>query len=472
MKYISLRTSIPLLTIAPLVLAIGLTGGLAFHNTRQTIDQLSSELSQEIADQVAQKTETFLAVPRQINQLNYDAFQNEQINLDNLPLLERYFWHKIQVFDTVSYIYLGTETGEFRGAEQVNGVFQIGVVGVSTNSLFLTYSATSTGDRNQLVHEGDRYDPRIRPWYTATVTAQRPIWSEVYTDFNSRQLAITATHPVKNTQDQLVGVFGVDVFLNRLDEFLKSLKIAETGQVFIIERDGFLIGSSGSDPTAIIEGEEIQRVSVMESQNPILQATANYLVTSFGDLSLVQTQDHQSFKFQGNQYFVRAQSFRDPGGLDWLIVVVIPEADFLAQVNAQTQMTVLFGLAALILAAGVGFVLSNWLVRPVMRLNDAALSITTHRFDDQSLEDLVERSDEVGEFARAFRDMAVVVGDRTQSLSEQLEELQDNNPLSSEPSLGSEEKITELQDSYKTLRERAQNLRQQAQNCQDSTETP
>ncbi|MEH2301255.1 MAG: hypothetical protein V7K88_20225 [Nostoc sp.] len=43
-------------------------------------------------------------------------------------------------------------------------------------------------------------------------------------------------------------------------------------------------------------------------------------------------------------------NWQDEFGLDWLVVVVVPERDFMAQINANNQTTILLCLGAL----GVG----------------------------------------------------------------------------------------------------------------------
>ena len=64
--------------------------------------------------------------------------------------------------------------------------------------------------------------------------------------------------------------------------------------------------------------------------------------------------------------------YQDSRGLDWLIVIVIPESDFMEQINANTQTTILLCLLALAVATGLGVITSNWIAKPIRRLNQAS----------------------------------------------------------------------------------------------------
>jgi hypothetical protein len=88
------------------------------------------------------------------------------------------------------------------------------------------------------------YDPRIRPWYIAAAAAKKPIWTPIYTDFLTRELAITAAMPIYDDAGKLIGVAGSDVLFSRIKEFLVSLKIGKSGQTFVMERSGMLIATS------------------------------------------------------------------------------------------------------------------------------------------------------------------------------------------------------------------------------------
>lgn len=59
---------------------------------------------------------------------------------------------------------------------------------------------------------------------------------------------------------------------------------------------------------------------------------------------------------------------QDKYGLDWLIVVAVPESGFMTQINANTRTTTLLCLLALQLASVLEISTSGWSARPILYL--------------------------------------------------------------------------------------------------------
>jgi hypothetical protein len=73
--------------------------------------------------------------------------------------------------------------------------------------------------------------------------------------------------------------------------------------------------------------------------------------------------------------FVQVTPWQDEFGLDWLVIVVVPESDFMAQINANTRTTILLCFAALGVASVLGIYTSRWIARPILRLSQASKAI-------------------------------------------------------------------------------------------------
>ncbi len=104
-------------------------------------------------------------------------------------------------------------------------------------------------------------------------------------------------------------------------------------------------------------------------------------------------------------------------------MVVIPEADFMEQINANTRTTILLCLAALGVAIAIGILTSRWVIRPIGRLNTAAKKLAQGEWKQgDSLE--FKRSDEVGELAKSFNAMARQLQESFATLEAKNRELQ------------------------------------------------
>ncbi|MBP0031356.1 cache domain-containing protein [Roseofilum sp. Guam] len=419
-KNLSIRYRLPLLIVAPSVLVVGLIAIVLFQKTRQNINTISVELARTTTAHVEDDLRDYLSVPNTINQLNLQSITLGGLNLEDLPSLELYFWNQIQIFEGVKSLYFGNPQGEFRGATILNsGEVGISMAGQATNSSVIRYATTSDGRKTEVVHQVPNYDPRVRPWYQAALQSNKPVWTDIYQDFSAQELTITAAQVVKDSQGEVLGVLAVDLFFQGINEFLQDLTIGKTGQVLIIDREGFLIASS--NPDLIAEAQRHQdRLNIVGSENELISAIAENLLNQFGSFFRLESTVNSSLKWKRKYVSFQVKNFRDRLGLDWLIVVIIPEEDFMQQVAIQAWITFVLELLILLSSLGIGLGVSRWVLQPIFQFSEAADQIKSQSFNPQTLENLYQRQDEVGELARVFVDMAVETGDRQQSLQDEL----------------------------------------------------
>jgi signal transduction histidine kinase/CheY-like chemotaxis protein len=123
----------------------------------------------------------------------------------------------------------------------------------------------------------------------------------------------------------------------------------------------------------------------------------------FNNLSTINNSQQLDFEIRGKRQFLQVLPYNDRLGLNLLIVVVVPEADFMEQIDASTRTTILLCIAALIVATVIGILTSKWVIKPILRLNTAAKEIAKGEWDKTVQ---IKRSDELGELAKSFNSMA------------------------------------------------------------------
>ena len=155
----------------------------------------------------------------------------------------------------------------------------------------------------------DIYDPRTRPWYIAAAAAKKPIWTPIYTDFLTRELAITAALPIYDDAGKLLGVAGSDLLFSRIKEFLVSLKIGKSGQTFVMERSGMLVATSTASAEFVVEGKETRRIKASESDNPVIRQTAQHLDKHYDSLAKINNSQQLTFDVDGAAKFYSGSSF-------------------------------------------------------------------------------------------------------------------------------------------------------------------
>ncbi|MGK7901455.1 MAG: methyl-accepting chemotaxis protein [Hormoscilla sp.] len=425
-----------LILVAPFVLqivaAVGVTGFLSFKNGQQAVNDLATELRSEITERIGQQLNNYIEITNLPNQLNSNAMDQGILNARDYSRWERYLGDQLRSFKDLSYISFADEDrGEYLSYIRLrDGRFVIERAGPETNWKYSTYNVDDRGKRAELLRSGDeRYDPRTRPWYKAAVAAGKTTWTNVEVWKNQKTLYIDAVQPVYNSKKELVGVLDAGFTLEQIGYFLQSLKIGKTGQTFIIDRGGLIIANSTQE-LPFVEGEEgeLERIYAVDSRDRLTRGTAEYLTDKFKSLTKIVASEQLSFNLEGERQFLQVRPFKDDRGLDWLIVVVIPEADFMEQINANTRNTIALTVVALLVALGVGIITAYGISNPIRRLNDASKAIASGELDQQVE---VERIyvDELGSLGSSFNQMALqlresfeVLEDRVQERTVQLEE--------------------------------------------------
>ncbi|WP_371357611.1 response regulator, partial [Hydrocoleum sp. CS-953] len=181
--------------------------------------------------------------------------------------------------------------------------------------------------------------------------------------------------------------------------------------------------------TTQANGKKLQRLKSSESSEPLIKAAAQYLQKRFLGLTNINQSKQLSFEFNSQRNFLEIKPVKYGIGIDWLIVVVVPEADFMEEIYIQRRNTILLCLGALGLAITGGILTSRWVIRPILRLNKAAKSFAKGNWQ-QKVE--VQHSDELGELAHSFNTMAVQLQESFHSLETKNSELKRLDKLKDE----------------------------------------
>lgn len=405
------RIRVPLrsILVVPFVMqisvAVGLTGWLSFRNGKLAVNDLAGQLMHEVGDRITQQANSYLKSPHEITRLNARAVRSNILDLNNFQATGRYFWEQVQVTE-VDYVAFGAANGDYIGAGYVSPKDLVidEVTNTQTNGDLYSYATDGQGNRSRIIQIITDWDHRLEAGYTDIVRANRRIWSQIYQwDDGSGTLSISAGRPIYDDTGRFLGVLSADLRLTTLSNFLHNLNIGQNGKAFILERNGFLVASSSDKQLTVKRGEETERLLATQSSDPLIQNTAKYLLEQFGDLSELQTTTQLNAHINGEQQFVRITQFTDDLGLDWLIVIVVPETDFMAQIYANTYVTVLLCLLAFMVALAMGLTTSRYLIQPILRMVSVAEALSKGQWEQKVPE---SRLQEIELLAKAFNSMA------------------------------------------------------------------
>lgn len=373
--------SLNLILIIPFLLeifaAVGLTGFFSLRNGQRAVQELATQLQQEVGSRINQHLDSYLAIALQVNHLNGEAMRLGDLNPDDDTALARHFWYQMRVFPDLEYIYFGHEAqGGFVGVGRSQTEWpNIEVTENYQAGDFLVYETDSQAQPTTLLSRDPDYDPRRRDWYQDAVTDQEMGWSEVYSFFPQLTLGISATLPIYDAEGELQGVVASDLALGGIQDFLTDLNVLDTGQTFLIERDGRLLASSHAETIfapAEDEDEEPERFTLVNASTPLLQMTGEALQAQVPNLKAIAQPIQLTFRYAGEKYFVQVIPIQDELGLNWLAGIIVPESAFMAQIHANTWTTIQLCLAALLAATLLGVATSYWIKKRLTQLATAA----------------------------------------------------------------------------------------------------
>ncbi len=382
---------------------VGLVGYLSYRSGHTSIAKLSAQLMDEVGDRTTLYLQKTLDLAHLINRLNAQAIQLGTIpgfTSRDTGRLEQYFLRQVLQVPGVNTIAIANEQGGMVGAGLFQGVawiyrtqsFRQGIY--SADCLLVQQSqqpqvnspalAKFKAKKQQTIGQSERqtfvfsrnYDARIRPWYQTPKQVGQATWSPVYeyaqTAIATPVLGISAGLPIYAADGQFQGVLATDILLTQLNQFLKALHVSPSGVVFIMERSGLLISTSTNQvlfhaPSKSTAIQTHRRIHALDSTQPLIRSAAQYLTENLGNWSDLQ----HIRQFEQADQFVRVMPFRDHYGLDWLIVIVVPKADFTAEIVANVQRMVLFCSLALVGTVVMGIGTSRWLARSLHRLTQA-----------------------------------------------------------------------------------------------------
>jgi PAS domain S-box-containing protein len=408
------KMSLRLVLLVPLVVqisvAVGVTGWLSFRNGQKAVNDLATRLSLEVAARTKENFQSFGDVSHLFLQMNTAAIASGNLDPEDFPNLERYLWNQTKLSDRMTTIYYGDEQGRFLllKRETENLVY---IRDESTAPDRQIYRLDSQGNRTELIKTVP-YDPRTRPWYTTAKQSGKPTWSPIYVFAAPPVLGITPVMPIYNKTGSLQGVLAIDLTLSQISDFLKRIKISKSGQVFAIERSGEIVASSTEELPFVTSKDGQKRLLATDSKNQLIRSAATYLQNRFGSFAQIDSQGQFTFDLDGKRQFITVAPLRDGRGLDWLIVVAIPEADFMEQINANTRTTILMCFFAFILAILLGIITSRWVSQPITRLLEASKALTkmseSSDFTSAELDGEIEVQgvNELGVLAQSFNQMA------------------------------------------------------------------
>ncbi|MGE5660233.1 MAG: PAS domain-containing protein [Actinomycetota bacterium] len=368
--------------------AVTLVGYLSYRSGQEATSKLASQLLQQTSARVSDRLKSYLHTSQEIVAANHLAVKQGTLDFNNREQLRRHLWQQMIVNRWLPANAFWAERGsglgygrvmskeEERFATKVTGkLTPIGTLYFFENdsSQRKFYLIDSQGKPQKLVYTS-KWQYRDLPWYRQRKAIDKQHWRPIHINQTMPLLQITAVAPIFDAAGTFQGFFTSNNLLAEFSAFLNQLHLSPTGQVFLVDRSGNLIATSvlsEAAGTRLVNGKPEQLLAI-NSQDNLTRNVSQQLLQQFGSFHKFQNAKQLSFEVNHHWNFVQVTPFKDNYGLDWLVVTVIPESDFMAEIQRNTSMTALLCLLTLGLAIASGLMIANRFTLRITRLNQVS----------------------------------------------------------------------------------------------------
>ena len=227
----SLRSIAVGLLVAQTLMVGGIVGALSLRHAEEPVEAMAVQLTSEVCTRVEVRLETILKAPLLLTDLNADAVRGAGLDPEGPTApFEALFARQLQRFP-VSLTYMGTPSGAYVGARRVDDqTITISLSSADTDFRNVRWATNAEGHRTDvLLRSEERYDARTRPWFTAASDTAEARWTDIYMDFTSGALAITASRRLGGTRASAGAVLATDLLLDDLGRFPGDLDLGRGG---------------------------------------------------------------------------------------------------------------------------------------------------------------------------------------------------------------------------------------------------
>jgi PAS domain S-box-containing protein len=443
--------------IVPFVLQIvgtvGLVGYLSYKNGQQAVEELANQLLDSVSERISARLDSYLQTPQQLVAANHLAVELGNMDITDFELLRQQFWQQMTLHPSLTSSFFWNERGELVGygrivsKEASEEARKLTGENLPIGTLYLRkmsenepgqsehYLVDYKGQPQKMAYKLAE-DFRKFPWYLYAKAAGKQVWTPIVVYRIAPTLGMQASAPVYNAAGEFQGIFTSGFLLSDISTFLNQLDFSSSGQAFIIEHSGNLVATSTLEAPYVKPAKgKPERLHAADSQDARTREVVRELEKRFGDFRTLQNPQQlivetrhfgetRNFAFlhwpRADRLFVRVLPYRDKYGLDWLIVVTVPESDFMARINENTGITILLCVAILIAATGTGILAAQWITRPILRLNAAAKQMAGGEFESNIM---VSGAPEVRELTESFNRMAESLKSSFEALKESEQKL-------------------------------------------------
>lgn len=413
---LSNKLSLRNIILVPIFLIVIIGSGFSYVQINNFVTGHSQKLigtnQLRIKNHIVGHLNDYFEGAEEMNNLNSLLVGHGQLPLENEHVLGRVLLDEVHSNKSIDYAYYANKDGGIVSAGIHNGADRISYTEGLIKGDFDIYELD---DKDHLIYikSAKDFDPRSRSWYTEAIRNQSSYWTGVYSGAQEDILGMSTSLPVMDRSGQVIGVFGTDILLTQLANFLKTTDLSANSVICLVDEEGLIVASSTDEsPFKEIEGGQ-ERLAAAESSHSVIRA--GFLQNSLieGDLNV-----------EGTSYYYNFFPYSFKNKINWTVMIAVPRQDLIGDIEVLFDKFNAGFLIIILLTLFIYFRISKWIVEPIVSLNDKVEEMTNNNWGIQ-IE--TRRKDELGQLTNAFNKMSFKLKEYLSMLDSKQRELEHVN---------------------------------------------
>lgn len=238
-----------------------------------------------------------------------------------------------------------------------------------------------------ILYRVNHYNMHPRPWFAPVARRGKQMWSEPYiNNDDEKNITLSALTPIFY-QQSLYGVIAADIRLSTFNKFLTEQKQQFNRSIFIFDSEEHLIAQSRSESDILKDTapktDANNPLSVYGGRRSIFNSNDPYIRKAAQAYFQHDKKNNEVFEYELNNetQFAYVVSFKDDFGLDWNILISIPESEVLSQLSHQQKLTNILNIIGTLILCLAGFFFLTRITSPITQTAQAAQELAKRNWD-------------------------------------------------------------------------------------------
>ena len=230
-----------------------------------------------------------------------------------------------------------------------------------------------------------------RYYFQEIIQGGETVVSDILIGKSTGDPGIVIAEPIKDENQQLVGVLALNVELRAIVDRITNIKIGENGYAYLVNADGRILLHPDQGMA-----ERREDVSYLNPVKAVMDKQTG----------LVEYEYKKQKRWAAFSYIPQT---------GWGLIVQQPTEEALADVSAVKRTTMMITLLAALIASLIGIAVTRMVTKPISEIAKAAARLSDGDLDARSH---VRARNEIGQLATTFNSMADKLSRRTSDLLE------------------------------------------------------